>query len=136
MFAAITVVLDSVVTPGFSAGVWYGWAFLFSPINGIILGPFDGLITTLVSVIIGHTVVFRESFYEYIFTLGAPISALTSGLVYRKRNVILYFAILLGAYYISPISRNLPIWGMWDVYIAFLVNDSFLNERLPFFIGT
>jgi len=30
MFAAITVVLDSMVTPGFSAGVWYGWAFLKS----------------------------------------------------------------------------------------------------------
>ena len=151
MFAAITVVLDSVVTPGFSAGVWYGWAFLLSPINGIILGPLDGFITTLASVMIGHTVMFRESFYEYIFTLGAPIAALTSGLVYRKRNVIPYFTLLLGAYFLSPVSRDLPIWGMWDVYVAFLVlllwtvigavsNTDWLNDQsmrlaLAAFIG-
>lgn len=120
MFAAITIVLDSVVTPGFSAGVWYGWAFLLSPINGIILGPFDGFIATLLSVMIGHTIVFRDSIYEYIFTIGTPISALISGLVYRKRNVIPYFVLLIGAYFLSPVSRNLPIWGMWDVYVAFI----------------
>ncbi len=121
MFAAITVVVDSIVMPGFSSGVWYGWVFLLSPINGIILGPVDGFITTLISVMIGHTVVFRESFYEYIFTLGAPIASLISAFVYRKRNVIIYFALLLGAYFLSPVSRDLPIWGMWDIYLAFLV---------------
>jgi hypothetical protein len=119
MFATISTVLDSIVTPGFSAGVWYGWVFLLSPINGIVLGPVDGFVATLISVIVGHTFVFRESFYEYIFTLGAPIASLISGLVYKKKNVILYFVLLLGAYFLSPVSRELPIWGMWDVYLAF-----------------
>jgi hypothetical protein len=121
MFAAISVVLDAVITPGFSAGVWYGWVFLLSPTNGVILGPVDGFITTLISVMVGHTVVFRESIYEYVFTLGAPIAAFISGLVYRKRNVALYFTLLLGAYFLTPVARALPIWGMWDVYLAYLI---------------
>jgi hypothetical protein len=121
MFATISTVLDSIVTPGFSAGVWYGWVFLLSPINGIVLGPIDGFITTLISVLVGHTFVFRESIYEYIFSLGAPIASLVSGLVYRKRNVIPYFVLLLGAYFFTPISKELPIWGMWDVYLAFFL---------------
>jgi len=123
MFSVLSVVLDSIVTPGFSAGVWFGWIFLMSPLNGITLGPIDGFITTLVSVMIGHTVVFRESVFEFIFTLGAPIASLIAGLVYkqRKSNVILYFIFLLGAYFLSPISSNLPIWGMWDVYVTILI---------------
>jgi hypothetical protein len=116
-------VLDSVITPGFTSGVWYGWVFLLSPLNGIVLGPLDGFITTLISVLVGHTIVFRESVYEYIFTLGAPIASLTSGLIYRKntRYVIFYFLLLIGAYFLTPITQNLPLWGMWDVFLAFLV---------------
>jgi hypothetical protein len=123
MFSVVSVVLDSIITPGFSAGVWFGWIFIMSPVNGLILGPLDGFITTLLSVMIGHTVVFRESVYEYIFTLGAPIASLTAGLIYRQRKspVTLYFIVLLGAYFLTPISRSLPIWGMWDVYLTLLV---------------
>jgi thiamine transporter ThiT len=64
MFSVISIVLDSIITPGFSAGVWFGWIFIMSPVNGLLLGPIDGFITTLLSVMIGHTVVFRESVYE------------------------------------------------------------------------
>jgi hypothetical protein len=123
MFSAISVVLDSIITPGFSAGVWFGWIFIMSPVNGLILGPVDGFITTLLSVMVGHTLVFRESVYEYIFTLGAPIASLITGLIYRQRKsiVTLYFIVLLGAYFLTPLSRDLPIWGMWDVYFTLLI---------------
>jgi hypothetical protein len=121
-FAAASIVLDSMTTPGFSSGVWYGWVFLLSPTNGILLGPFDGFVTTLLSVLVGHTVVFRESVYEYIFTLGSPIASLVAGLLYRgrRRGTLIYFTAFLGAYFLTPISRNLPVWGMWDVYLAFI----------------
>jgi type IV secretory pathway VirB2 component (pilin) len=59
VFAAITTVFDAVVTPGFSSGVWYGWAFMMIPINGMILGPIDGFLATLISVFMGHTLVFE-----------------------------------------------------------------------------
>ena len=123
VFAAITTVLDALVTPGFSSGVWYGWVFVMSPINGMILGPRDGLFATLISVLLGHTLVFRDSVYEYVFTLGAPIGALMAGHVFRgdRRWALAYFAALLGAYFLSPVGRSLPTWGMWDVYVAFAV---------------
>ena len=128
MFASMSTVLDIITTPGFSSGVWYGWVFLLSPVNGIILGPFEGFITTLISVLIGHTLVFRESVYEYIFTFGSPIASLASGFLFRgkRRGIMFYFIFLLGAYFLSPISRKLPIWGMWDVYLAFIVLVSWI----------
>ena len=97
MFSVISIVLDSIITPGFSAGVWFGWIFIMSPVNGLVLGPIDGFITTLLSVMIGHTIVFRESIYEYIFSLGAPVASLIAGLIYRQRKslVMLYYIILV-----------------------------------------
>jgi hypothetical protein len=89
----------------------------------MILGPKDGFLTTLLSVLLGHTLVFRDSVYEYIFTLGAPIGSFCSGLVYKGERVkiLIYYLLLLGSYFMSPVSRALPIWGMWDVYMAFIV---------------
>jgi hypothetical protein len=140
VFAAITTVLDTILTPGFSSGVWYGWVFVITPINGIILGPIDGFITTLISVLAGHTLVFRESIYEYIFTLGAPIGALITGLVFKGENRLAlgYYALLLGGYFLSPIGRSLPLWGMWDVYVAFaiLLGMTLFGRRLGEMIGS
>jgi hypothetical protein len=123
VFATITTVLDTILTPGFSSGVWYGWVFVMSPINGIILGPRYGFITTLISVLAGHTIVFRDSIYEYIFTIGAPIGALISGLIFKGKNrlVLGYYALLLCSFFLNPVGRSLPFWGMWDVYVAFVI---------------
>ena len=123
VFAAITTALDSMVTPGFSSGVWYGWVFLMSPVNGMILGPWDGFLATLISVLVGHTLVLRDSVYEYVFTIGAPLGALMAGLVFRgeRRWALAYFVAFLGLYFLNPVGRSLPVWGMWDVYAAFAV---------------
>lgn len=76
---------------------------------------------TLISVMVGHSLVFRETIYEYIFTLGAPLGSLVSGLIFRKkwRIAILLFTFMLAAYILTPVSWSLPFWGMWDVYIAY-----------------
>jgi len=110
------------VIPGFLAGIWFGWIFLMSPVTGILLGPRDGFIATLISVMVGHSLVFRETIYEYIFTLGAPLGSLVSGLIFRKkwRTAILLFTFMLAAYILTPVSWSLPFWGMWDVYFAYL----------------
>jgi hypothetical protein len=122
IFIVISITLDSIITPSFSSGVWYGWIFVISPITGILLGPRDGFIATLISVILGHTLIFRESVYEYIFTLGAPICSMISAYTLRGelKKVFLYYIALLLFYFISPASRGLPIWGMWDCYLAFI----------------
>ena len=80
LFAALEVACDIVITPSFSAGIWFGWIFIISPIAGIALGPYNGFISTLIGVMIGHTIIPRETIFEFIFTLGAPIGSMISGL--------------------------------------------------------
>jgi hypothetical protein len=122
-FAVLSTVLDMMVTPSISAGIWFGWIFVISPINGLILGPLDGFITTLISVLLGHSLVFRDSIYEFVFTLGAPICSLVTGYLVRGewKKVFVYYTVLIAAYFLDPLSRELPIWGMWDTFLAYSV---------------
>ncbi|MFW6110839.1 MAG: hypothetical protein ACOC6H_02255 [Thermoproteota archaeon] len=121
VFAALTVVCDALVTPGFSAGVWFGWAFLISPLAGIVLGPYKGFLSTLIGVLIGHFLIPRGSVYEFIFTLGAPVGSMMAGFIFKGewKRVLVFYTFMLAAYFLTPVSRQLPIWGMWDVYVAY-----------------
>lgn len=123
LFAAMGVVLDIVVTPGFSAGVWFGWIFIISPLSGIALGPYNGFVSTLIAVIIGHGIVPRETIYEFVFTLGAPIGSMISGFMYRGdwKKVFAFYTVMLAFYFVTPLSRSLPVWGMWDTYVAYFI---------------
>lgn len=122
VFAAINIVFDSLAgLPELSSGVWFSWIFIVEPINGIVLGPYAGFLSSLIGVMIGHCIYFRDPF-EFLFTFGAPIGAMVSGLLFRGRwkSVLSYYTVLLAAYFVTPIAWQLPIWGMWDVYCAYV----------------
>lgn len=123
IFAALGAVCDSIVTLGFSAGVWFGWIFIISTIAGIVLGPYNGFVSTLIAVMIGHYFFPRETVYEFIFTLGAPTGSMISGFMFRgdSKKVFAYYTAMLVSYFITPISWRLPIWGMWNCYVAYIV---------------
>ena len=121
VFAAFTIVCDSLMGPLLDiSGVWYSWIFIAEPINGIILGPYASFFSTFIGVMVGHSIYIRSS-AEFLFTLGAPIGAMISSLVFRGKwkIAVLYYLALLGAFFITPVSWQLPLWGMWDVYLAF-----------------
>jgi len=123
LFAALNVVSDSIMSlPEMPSGVWYSWNFAVEPLTGIVLGPFAGFLATFIGVMIGHYIYFIDA-YEFLFTLGAPIGAMFSGLLFRGkwRPVLIYFSMLLTAYFVTPIAWQLPIWGMWDTYLAYAV---------------
>ena len=123
VFASINVVFDSLMgLPEFSSGVWYSWIFIVEPINGIVLGPYAGFLSSLIGVLIGHSIYFRDV-YEFLFTFGAPIGAMVAGFLFRGRwkIVLIYYTTLLGIYFITPIAWQLPLWGMWDVYLAYAI---------------
>jgi len=123
VFASINVVFDSLMgLPEFSSGVWYSWIFIVEPINGIVLGPYAGFLSSLIGVMIGHSIYFRD-IYEFLFTFGAPIGAMVAGFLFRGKwkIVLIYYTTLLGIYFITPIAWQLPFWGMWDVYLAYAV---------------
>ena len=123
IFASISVVSDSFMSlPEFPSGVWYSWNFLVETLTGIVLGPFAGFAATFIGVMIGHYIYFIDV-YEFLFTIGAPIGAMFSAFLFRGRwkPVLLYYTALFVAYFVTPIAWQLPIWGMWDTYLAYAV---------------
>lgn len=122
VFASINVLCDSIwFFSEFSSGIWYGLVFLMEPLTGIILGPYAGFLSTLLGVLIGHCIYFRDP-YEFVFTFGAPIGAMMSGFLFRGkwRPVLTCYTALLAGYFVAPVAWQLPVWGMWDVYCAYL----------------
>lgn len=91
------------------------------PLFGFILGPVDGFFSILIGVLVGHSIYFR-GIHEFLFTIGAPVGAMIAGMLFRQRSIpIIFFTVLLASYFLTPISWQLPLWGMWDVYLAFIV---------------
>lgn len=134
VFAAFNVVCDSIMGIPQYEGVWFSWIFVAAPITGILLGPSQGFLATLIGALAGHSIYFRGT-HEFFFTLGAPIGAWVTGEVYRGRWKMPFFiyAVLLGGYFLTPVSWQLPIWGIWNVLLAFsilLVTAFLLQKRL------
>jgi hypothetical protein len=135
IFTALAAVLDSIpIIPGFYGGVWDSWLFLMSPLFGIILGPIGGAVSIAMGSFIGHLVYFRDP-YELLFMWGAPLGAGISGLVFQRRwkPVFIIYTGLLLAYLVTPVSWQLPLWGIWDVLVGFGVLVLFsviVNTRL------
>jgi len=121
VFAALNVITDSFGGLP-SSGVWYSWNFIITPLTGIILGPLLGFAATFFGVMIGHYIYFIEAF-EFFFTIGAPIGAAVSGLMFKGKwkPVLIYYVALFALYFATPVAWQLPIWGMWDTYIAFIL---------------
>jgi hypothetical protein len=121
VFAALSIVCDSLVVPLLPySGVWYSWIFISEPIIGIILGPLAGFFSNLIGVMIGHSINFIDV-YEFLFTLGAPIGAMISALIFRGKwgIALTYYIALFAGYFVVPVAWQLPPWGMWDTYLAF-----------------
>ena len=122
LFASLNVVCDSIAgIPQLSEGVWYSWVFMTEPVTGLVLPPQAAFISTLIGVAAGHVIYPRGS-YEFLFMIGAPIGSLVSALLFKGRDriVLIYFSALFVAYLATPISWQLPLWGMWDTYLAFV----------------
>ncbi len=123
IFASVNVVSDSfMIFPEFPSGVWYSWNFLVEALTGVLLGPFAGLLATFIGVMIGHYIYFIDV-YEFLFTIGAPIGAMFSAFLFRGKwkPALVYYTVAFVAYFATPIAWQLPIWGMWDTYLAYVV---------------
>ncbi len=121
VFAAVNVITDSFGGLP-TSGVWYSWNFMITSLTGIVLGPLSGFVATFLGVVIGHQIYFQGAF-EIIFTVGAPVGATVAALSYRGKwkLVLIYYAVLFSAYFATPVAWQLPWWGMWDTYLAFVV---------------
>ncbi len=150
IFAALNAVYDSItgISQFREYGVWWSWIFLTAPITGIVLGPSAGFLSTLIGVTVGHFVYFRGT-PEFLFTLGAPVGAMVSGLLFKGRwkPVFAYYTVLFVAYFATPVTWQLPVWGPWNTYLAYgglcaaaLTSANgkkgkMEGKRLPYYLG-
>ena len=98
------------------------WVFITEPITGVVLGPRHGALAVGIGVLVGHFFNYRGA-AEFLFMLGARVGAMISGYVYRQklRHAAVYQTALLAAYFLTPVAWELPIWGMWDTYLAYIL---------------
>jgi len=111
IFASLHTIL------GLVPGIWRRWIIAIEPLEGIILGPIGGFLSALVGSLISNFI--RPTLY--FFRLGEPIGALTAGLAYKGKYyiVLAIYTVMLVAYFIHPLGRELPAWCLWDIYIAY-----------------
>lgn len=120
VFAALTAVLDIIPAFGFSSGVWDSWAFLLSPIIGILLGPYLGAVSVGLGSFLGHAIIPRDTI-EFLFMIGLSVGAAVGGFVYQQKwePVVGIYSVMLLGYFIYPISWELPWWGIWDILVGY-----------------
>jgi hypothetical protein len=80
--------------------------------------------------------------------MGSPIGAMFSAFLFRGKwkLALVYYSVLFAAYFVTPIAWQLPIWGMWDTYLAYAVLIAAIlmirkrlwehgSKRLPFVLA-
>jgi len=111
----------------------------------VILGPWAGFLAALLGSLVARAI---KPTNLWIFgVIAEPTGVLACGLIAKRRwkPLILMYAIMLGAYFIHPLGRQLPLWTILDILASFAliypvteISKNFLNEdlkRLPFIIS-
>jgi uncharacterized membrane protein len=98
--------------------LWRNWAIYLSPIEGVVLGPWAGFIAALIGSTISR-VVLPSPFWVFAI-IAEPLSVMSAGFLTRGKwqPVIALYAIMLAAYFISPMGQSLPFWPMLDTIAA------------------
>jgi hypothetical protein len=123
VFIAMVTVFDVIpMVPGFYGGIWDSWIFLLAPLIGVLLGPLYGLVVVGLGSFLGHIIYFRDPF-ELFFLLGAILGTACAALIFQRRwkPVLLIYTILLVGYFLYPVSWTLPLIGIWDILLAYVL---------------
>lgn len=118
------------------------WIILITPLEGIILGPLLGFTSGSIGYLLGWFI--RPRAEPIIFGIGEPIGALTAGLIAQKKwpHAFLLYAGMLLAFFAYPLTSTIPLWTLWDTYIAFTsilifaaISKTHFIKKLPIFLG-
>jgi hypothetical protein len=116
VFGALHAVLSLFPGPvGFRS-----WMILVMPLEGIMLGPVLGFSAGFIGYFLGWVI--RPRAEPMFFGLGEPVGAFCTGLMAQRKwqhTALLYGLMLLG-FFVYPLTSTLPLWTLWDIYIAFV----------------
>jgi len=106
----------------FIPGPWRTMSILMEPLEGIIAGPAGGFLAGLLGSIVGRVVKPDVIFVENLFGVGEAIGALGAGLMFKKKGVyvLVAYVALLAIFLIHPLARVVPLWTLWDIYLALI----------------
>lgn len=112
VFAALHTVLDIIHGP------WRQWSVYLEPLEGMTLGPKIGIAAALIGSVVRATITGNPL---AIFGIAAePAGVAVAGFLISGYwlPVVLLYAAMLGAYFIHPYGRLLPLWTILDVLVA------------------
>ncbi|MGQ9566031.1 MAG: hypothetical protein ACUVT5_05750 [Candidatus Bathyarchaeales archaeon] len=116
VFGALHTVLSMFPGPvGFRS-----WIIIIIPLEGIILGPFLGFSAGFIGYFLGWFI--RPRPEPMFFGLGEPVGALGAGLIAQRKwpHALLLYGMMLLGFFVYPLTASLPLWALWDIYIAFI----------------
>ena len=115
-FAALHSMLYLIPT-----GLWRSLSIYLEPLEGIILGPYVGFLAVLVGSIIARSI--KPSGLWMFGVFAEPIGALACGLIIKGRwkTLLLIYTVMLGAYFIHPLGREIPLWTILDILAALIL---------------
>jgi len=115
------------------------------PLEGLILGPWAGFLSALIGSLVARAIKPTELWMFGV--IAEPIGVLACGLMAKNKwkPLLLIYAVMLGAYFAHPLGRQLPLWTIIDILVAFAliypvtrICKNLFNEdarRLPFLIS-
>jgi len=92
------------------------------PLEGIIAGPVAGFIAGSLGSVGGRMFKPDVIFVENLFGVGEAIGALAAGLMFKKKGayILVAYLALLAIFLLHPLARIIPLWTLWDIYLALL----------------
>ena len=89
------------------------------PIEGIVLGPTVGFTAALLGSTVARLI--KPDFWWMFGIVAEPMGVAAAGFLAKGRwkETALIYGLMLGAYFIHPYGRMLPLWTVLDLLVAF-----------------
>jgi len=104
-------------------GLWRRWSIVMIPLEGMIGGPVLGASAAIIGVVVGRVAKPEFFFVENFFGIAEAVGAMAAGFLFTRRwkGVLAIYIFLLGAFLLHPLAKVIPLWTLWNVYLAFLM---------------
>ncbi|MEM2961020.1 MAG: hypothetical protein QXU67_05385, partial [Candidatus Bathyarchaeia archaeon] len=100
---------------------WRSFSIYLEPLEGVILGPLAGFVASFIGSAAARTVKPDPLWMFGIF--AEPMGVLACALLAKRRwkPLAAIYAFMLVFYFIHPYGRQLPLWTIVDIFVAYML---------------